>query len=287
MDLVFSGENSTLFDAGGRNSNRPMREMLLNEETADGLVFRFLRTEHNAGDQEFVTTRHKHAFQQIRWAESGSVNFGPDEDIEVGDVAYFPRGAYYGPQRKDGGVEMLLQFGFGDEMPGGKDSIRVLREGMERLAKRGRVESRVFIDVDPETGEERRRDAAELVAEEYLQRPTTVHPPAYSSPVLMHIGAFRPEQAAPGVLVRRLGRFYDHTGPNGDVRISAIQLSEAGQYRLSADRPQMAWTKSPGLQIEGRVCPERTCLFSPHGEEVVISAEQPVDVHVVDFPYFG
>lgn len=264
-----------------------IRQTLLGDEAADGLNFRFVRNREGLGDEAFRTPRHHHPFQQIRWAESDSVNFGPGQDIPEGDIAYFPRGTYYGPQTKDRGTALLLQFGFGDEyLAGGKDWYRRMGESIKDLEGRGTLHDGVFTDIDPVTRQPRHRDAVAVVSESQAKKAITVPAEGYAAPVLMHPRAFSYYQASAGVEIKHLGRFYDHPGPHADVRISMLRLSQGGAHRLGSDRAHVAWSVDDGLRIDGRVHPRLTCLYSARGEDVVLSdnGNGNVEVFVVEFP---
>ena len=289
MDLAIVADVPVVVaEANGPNA-RPgstVRQVLLGDEAADGLKFSLRRNQEASEDGEaFQTPRHHHGFQQIRWTESGAVNFAPGQDILAGDIAYFPRAAYYGPQLKDQGVQFLLQFGFGDEFPGGgKDWWARYQKDMQVMRLRGSFEDGMFIDVDPETGVERRRDAVEALFEQRTKKKFSVPPEGYDAPIVMYPQAFSYYRAAPGVELKHLGRFFDHPGPNGDVRIHQVRLSDRGVHTLAADRGQVAWTISDGLQMDGKTWPALTCLYSPRDEETTLSGIDGVEVFVVDFP---
>jgi hypothetical protein len=238
-----------------------IRKWLLTGEAEDGLRFRFFQSKYQEGSDAFESPRHHHAFQQIRWTQSGSVNFAPDQDIPEGDIAYFPRGTFYGPQRKDQGVGLLLQFGIGPELP-------ISRYQMEKAG----------LD---DTSEQGRHDGDVVVA----KRPKiTVPAEGYEAPILMHPQAYAYYDAGPGLEIKHLGGYYDHPGPNGDVRISIIRLQEGGVFRLSAERAQLGWSTADGLQVEGRTYPALTSFHSPRGEEATISGVGGVEVCLVEFP---
>ena len=260
------------------------RQRLLTAEGRDGFSFRVLRSHYQGDDKAFETPRHHHGFQQVRWAERGSLNFAPGEDVEEGDIGYFPRGTYYGPQLRDHGVGITLQFGFGNEMLGGKDASRVYREGVEKLRARGRIEDGFFIDVDPDTGKERRRDPTEAVVEEVTGSMYTIPAEAYAAPILMHPKAHVYYAAGPGVEIKHLGSFYDHPGPNADLSISMVRLSQGGTHRLGDDRAQLVWSISPGLRVDGRTYPELTFLYSPLDENVAVTCAEVVEMYVIEFP---
>lgn len=249
------------------------RQWLLTGEAADGLTFRFYRSRYREGEEAFESPRHHHAFQQLRWAESGSINYGPGQDIPEGDLCYFPKGAWYGPQRKDHGSSFLLQFGMGDEMPGVDAAAKMSGAGSaeeqalraERLKGRGAV-------VDP----------GDAKPERNPKRPPA--PERFAAPILLHPGNFAYHLAAPGVEIKHMGRFYDQPGPNGDLRLSMIRLSEGADYRFDAERAQLAWSTKPGLRIDGRAYPKTTCLYSPRDEEALIAVEGELELYLVEFP---
>ena len=260
-----------------------MQRMLM-VGAADGFSFRLLRSQYQGGDDAFQTPRHHHAFQQIRFAEKGSLNYAPDQNVDDGEIAYFPRGTYYGPQVRDKGIGLTIQFGFGNEMLGGKDALEVYRQGVKKLRELGEVGNGVFIDTDPETGKERVRDTWAAVVELMTGEKFEIPPGRYEAPILMRPGNYAYYQASPGVEVKHLGGFYDHPGPNADVRMSVVRLSPGGVFRLSSDRAQLAWTTDTGLQAGGRTLPGLTALFSPRGEEAELGSAEIIELFLVEFP---
>jgi hypothetical protein len=259
-------------------------QRLLTCDAPDGLAFRLIRSRYQGGDKSFQTPRHHHAFQQIRFAESGTMNFAPDQDIPEGDIAYFPRGTYYGPQVRDRGVGLTVQFGFDLEMHGGKYALDVYRQGVEKLRELGDVGNGTFTDRDPVTGQMRIRDTWEAATELTSGREFRIPDGGYDAAILMHPQAYDYFEAAPGIEIKHLGAFYDHPGPQADVRISTVRLSQGGVHSLGPDRAQLAWTTAAGLKVQGRTYPQLTCLYSPRGEIVELSAEGEVEVYLVEFP---
>jgi len=51
----------------------------------------------SGGEETYKSIRHRHDFEQLRFAVSGRMDLGFDV-LEEGDVGYFPANAYYGPQ---------------------------------------------------------------------------------------------------------------------------------------------------------------------------------------------
>lgn len=292
MEIVIAADVPTLGQNLGGESSRAGSyngQRLLQGDAPDGLNFVFLRNQFFLkGDEAFRTPRHRHTFAQIKFVEKGSSNFAPDQFIFPGDICYFPRGAYYGPQLKDDGTSIGMQFGFNGQHQKGKVWEGYRAEALQRLKARGTVADGTFTEIDPVTGETQERDGVEAIYAEQYEMHTNqkfvVPPEGYEAPILMHPKAFSYYQAGPGVELKHLGCFYDQPGPNGDVRISMARLSDGGVYRLSAERAQLAWTTSAGLQINGRSYPELTSLYCPRGEDGAISGADGVEVYVVEFP---
>lgn len=265
-----------------------IRQALLQDDAPDGLNFKFHRNQFGSGDRVFKTPRHHHAFHQIRFAEKGTINYGPGHDIPEGDIAYFPRGTYYGPQLNDHGINIALQYGFDGEHQEGKAWDEVFAGALAKLKERGTFEEGVYIETDAETGEERRQDGVEaLYAAKYelrTGRKFITAAEVYEEPILMHTKAFPYFPVATGVDVKHLGRFYDRPGPHGDTHILMVRLNEGGTYQLTADRAQLLWTMVPGLVLEGRTYPELTCAYCKRGEEGSIGGVDDVEVYIVEFP---
>jgi hypothetical protein len=260
---------------------------LLEDDAPDGFNFWFARSVNHGGEGAFESPRHKHTFQQIKFAESGAIDVTPGQYIETGGIGYFPRGAYYGPQRREDCVSLVVQYGFNGEHQRGHYWEDRRAEALERLNARGRIVDGVFIETDPDTGETKTRDSMDALYDERYQmlksKPLTIPPPAYDAPILMHPSAFTYFEFGPGVELKYLGRFFDQAGPNGDVTISMLRLT-GGTYALRADRPQIAWAVSPGLKVEGRTCPELTSIYSPRGEEGLVAGDDGIEVYMIEFP---
>jgi hypothetical protein len=247
------------------------------------------RTRWLPGEDTNTTPRHHHAFQQVRWAESGTVNYGPGEDIPEGDIAYFPRGAWYGPQLRDSGISTTLQFGFNGEKQHGSAYWKQFQdEAMTRLKARGTFAGGAFVDTDPATGETREIDGVHALYEEQYRLATgkefVVPAAGYESAILMHPNAFVYFSVAPGIEMKRLGAFFDQPGPEGDIRFSMFRLSDGATHALSQDRAQILWSLSPGLQFGGRTYPDKTYIYSPLGESDTIAGVDGVELYLIELP---
>lgn len=293
MEVVVAGEVPTWKqnETGSVRPGSAVRQWLFKEEAPDGLNFKVFRSQFQPGSAASTTPRHHHSFQQVRWAEAGQVNYAPGKNIPAGDVAYFPRGTYYGPQLKDQGISIALQLGFGNEHQHGKGWDSLQGEAMNRLKTRGSFENGVFVEVDPDTGERRECDSVQAVYEEQYAiqtgRKFVVPEEGYDEPILMHSAAFEYYRIAPGVEVKQLGCFFDHPGPNADLRLSMIRLTSGAAYTFGAERGQIAWTRDAGLVIDGKSHPALTYVYIPRDEKAAVSCAALVELNVAEFPKLG
>ncbi|KAJ5993138.1 hypothetical protein N7451_008862 [Penicillium sp. IBT 35674x] len=296
MQIVAIAEVPTTRQSGDSSlrTGGTVRQTLLTDSTADGLNFRFIRSQYQGGDAAFESPRHHHAFQQIRFTEAGSVNYAPGHDIPQGDIAYFPRGVYYGPQRKDHGTGLLLQLGFHGEHQSGPHWTRHRAAALEHLIARGRLDGGIYYERDEDTGQEMARDANHALYEEQYFAQTgqkfSIPCEGYAEPILMHPAAFEYYPAADGVRIKQLGHFFDHPGPNADIRIGVVELADRASYVFAPDRAQIAWTLDAGLWVEGTMYGKLTCLYSPRDEALTVCADTTaadhklIEMYVLDLP---
>jgi hypothetical protein len=267
---------------------KTIRQSLLADDAADGLIFTVNRTQWQSGENASTTPRHHHAFQQIRWAEAGRMNYAPGQYIEAGDLGYFPRGAWYGPQVRDEGVSITVQFGFnGEKQHGSKFWDQYQEAALERLRARGCFENGLYIDVDSTNGQRRERDSVDaLYAEQYLMhtgQEFVIPPAGYDSAIIIHPAAFDYYRAGENVELKHFGSFFDHGGPCADIRFDMVRLT-GGSMTYGDERAQVVWTLSPGLVIDGVDYPEGTYVYSPRGEQLNLDSSSSVEMHAVTFP---
>ncbi|MFF5989088.1 hypothetical protein [Prauserella flavalba] len=264
-------------------------QRLFSDDTPDGLNFRMLRSHFNGDEGAYDTPRHRHAFQQIRWAQSGNLNYAPGQDIPEGGIAYFPKATWYGPQHKAAGISVAIQLGFHGEQQSGPAWDEVRPRALEALKRSGTIRDGVYVQVDPDTGEETRTDSVQALFEKQYElrfgTPWKTPDEGYEAPILMHPDAFAYFQIAEGVECKRLGNFFDHPGPNADVRLSMLRLSSGASYTLPVERAQLFWSTRVGLRIDTTDYPELTFGYSPRGEDGAIgAAPDGVEVVLVELP---
>lgn len=172
----------------------------------------------------YHTPRHRHNFDQVRFGVLGKANYAPGKDVEPGTVAYFPEGAYYGPQDPEGEtVSLVLQSGG----PSGQGfmSYDELHAGHVEMQKLGSFEQGVFRRNPGANlpGTRKNQDSYEAIWEYKQGRPLVYPKPLYDEPIMMRLDAYewRHDPAQPGIARKTLGTFTDRAVTFGLVRIDA------------------------------------------------------------------
>jgi hypothetical protein len=177
----------------------------------------------------FSGPRHRHNFDQIRYCISGAQNYGPNCWINAGELAYYPEGAYYGPEVCDvDHVTFTLQFGGPSGL--GFVSSRRIAEGMEQLKTKGTFEKGIFRrSGDLEPGVRRNQDAFEAVWEHLNGRRLEYPTPRYPTPVLIKPDGFAwmPYGRDGNAWIKRLGVFTERS-----VEISMLKFDANGEFTL-------------------------------------------------------
>jgi hypothetical protein len=179
--------------------------------------------------------RHRHNFEQFRFALQGPCNYGPNQDIPEGWLGYFPEGAFYGPFQMAVGT-LFVSLQFGGPCGEGWEAYPVWKTATEELNERGRFEDGIYLSTN-ESGKETRQDAFEAIWEHVRGRKITYPKPRYAEPVMIDPEAFAwiPVEDAPGVAQRHLGTFTERNVSAGMIKLDAgstLQLPRSSQIRL-------------------------------------------------------
>ena len=184
-------------------------------------------------DATFTSPRHRHNFDQLRFALSLSTNIGPRCNLEAGDLAYFPEGTPYGPQNQaeagEKALSMVVQFG--GPSGNGYMSKRQLFEALEKLRSHGAFERGVFKRHSLAEDGRKAQDSYEAIWEFQNGRPISYCKPRYLEPVHMREKHFewRPSNGSPGVALKHLGSFTEK-----GVAIRFMRIEAGAAYRLPA-----------------------------------------------------
>ena len=165
-------------------------------------------------DPQYMSPRHRHTFQQVRFLVEGKMRYNKDI-YHAGDCLYLPEGAYYGPitpvERREGGAEKMhfvdVQFEGPSRIPypHPDDVVRSQRQ----LAETGKFEEGVYTFANG-----RKRDAYEAILENLTGKPVEYPPSRLDAYVVMRTGSYPwvPTRSE-GISQRHLGFFFE-CGPN-------------------------------------------------------------------------
>lgn len=249
--------------------------------TDDGLSFSLTLVRYGEGEHRFETPRHNHTYEQVRIPIEGALNYGPEQDIPQGWVSYFPAGAYYGPQRVDGGTILALQYGFGDDFLRIGRRAPVNGEAVRSMEKRGQFTGGVYCERDGGGGAEAPRDGVNAMYEETLGRKLEIPRPRYPAPILMDPEAFgwTPAVGEPGVELKLLGAFTER-----DLALSMVSFPGGGEHRLPSGRTQLVVALRGVLEVDGRQYPALTTLCCYRDESVVLGGGPSTQLIVITLP---
>ena len=221
---------------------------------------------------EVGVPRHKHNFDQIRVClEGGRQNFGANKWIAPGEIAYFPEGTPYGPERSNTErLSMTLQFG-GASRNGFIGSAR-LHQAMDEMRASGTFEKGIFKrsgELGP--GQKRNQDSFEAIWEHINQRKLVYPRARYGEPILFKPANFAWEADQPGLAKKKLGSFSGRlqmtvvkVGPQapgtqpdrGGIQVGfvlrgegAVNGQELRKYSAFSGRDDLALSSRDGMEL--------------------------------------
>jgi hypothetical protein len=251
------------------------RKFLREGELSEGVGYTSDLVWYHGGQGVFTAPRHRHNFDQIRLTLDGTTDYGYEQIADAGDAAFFPAGAYYGPERFEEAQILLLQW----------SPDWVTREQSDaayaELARRGTFKDGFYATTD-ENGDEVRKDGTNAVWEAVNNKPLVIPSPKYSQPILMHPGAFEWRTGPDGAEFKDLGHFTD-----SDLNFSAWRWQQGGRFTLGAERTSIVWIASGSVSLDGRKRGARTILFSDLGETHELTGVEPGEATVVGLPKPG
>src|SRR4029077_3462522 len=180
------------------------------------------------GGRGDASIRHRHDFEQLRFAVSGRMDLGVAM-LNQGEVGYFPANAYYGPQKTEGAgivsaqrceCAIILIAQWGDHSITKADSDRAVGE----LSRVGEFTDGVYKSADAD-GKPFNMDPLNAIWEQVFQQPYIPQKPRYTQPILISPDSFgwsRPEGPVP---TPHLGVF-----PENDLAIESVAWSGDGTH---------------------------------------------------------
>jgi len=193
----------------------------------DGSPNNYVLTVGRAGAGGWMTPRHRHNFDQIRFVLDGDYPYEGEKVLPQGWVGYFPESVHYGPQARPEGL-LVMGFQTGGASGAGYLSVAQREVANAALAKKGTFKGGMYIYVD-ENGQTQSKDGSAACFEEAMGKPLTLAEPRYSSPIIMNPAAFAwMPGPAPGVFVKWLGAFTERNTRIGFVRLEPNAAFDGG-----------------------------------------------------------
>lgn len=236
-------------------------------------------------DPSFQSPRHRHNFDQVRFALDGSTNIGPKRNLEPGDLAYFPEGTFYGPQnQKEVGKQSLtMVIQFGGPSGNGYMSMGQHDDNAKLLKQHGDFEDGVF---KRHAGEGRKnQDAYEAIWEHHSGRPIEYQKPRFMDPIHFREPNFewQPLEGQPGVATKDIGSFTEK-----GIKVCFFQLQLGASYTLPAlPQQQLLFVRTgTGSFASGDKWFDHTAADIPAHESTMLTATTLTEAMVLRFPRF-
>ena len=229
----------------------------------------------SGGEQTYKSVRHRHDFEQLRFAVSGRMDLGFDV-LEEGDVGYFPANAYYGPQECGDAVILIAQWG--DRYITSAQSAAAVAE----LKQTGEFKDGFYHSVD-ERGQPSKIDPLNAIWAQVFGQPYVPQAPRYKQPVLMTPSAFGWSTSDGATRSRRLGVFSETS-----LEISTVQWVHDGplhvQLAENDHRPTLLFTTAGTFTHDSLSFGPLTGVWIDPGESVKIAGSAESELMMVHFP---
>jgi hypothetical protein len=230
----------------------------------------------------FYAPRHHHNFDQWRYQLEGETNLNDTGTLRPGTIGYFPEGAYYGPNGREGesddrpNATVVVQFG-GPSGNGFLSSAEFARARAE-LQSAGRFENGVFYRNEGVPGKPA-MDSFQAAWEHAMQRPMVYPKPLYASAILMRTEAYRwlPLVGAPGVEAKTYGTFTDSA-----IRCASYRLAPGATFQATGRGIFLVLSGSGTL--EGERYRTFTALYLAAGESASYFAAELSEVVLLGLP---
>jgi hypothetical protein len=227
------------------------------------------------GDRAYASIRHRHDFEQLRYAVSGRMDLGVGM-LDQGQVGYFPANAYYGPQKCDGAVILIAQWG--DHFITKADSDRAVAE----LSLAGEFTGGIYRSAGPD-GRPFNKDPLNAIWEQVFGRPYVPQKPRYSQPVVISPDGFGWSGPDGPVRARRLGIFTEN-----DTAIETLAWTEDGTWHARPaagdQRPTLLFTTAGQFTSNGQDFGASAGLWAGPGESITLHATAGSELLKVRFP---
>ena len=228
---------------------------------------------HKTG--KFFVVRHRHNFEQFRFAVKGPLSVHPGKSITTGKLCYFPEGAPYGPQDEPADQEdrweLIVQFG--GASGAGYVSTNQFRDAYAALSEKGEFKDNLYV-VDEGKTTEKKVFGLNPMWEYTFGKKIKIPKPRYDSPIFVNPAAFRwLPQKEQGVFRKPLGTFSEQEVVAEQWRIetgATLTLEKQEATRL------MFVLEGKGSDEEGATMEERFALRLKPNKSGKITAQKPM-----------
>lgn len=242
-------------------------------------------------DPSFQSPRHRHNFDQVRFALDGSTNIGPKRNLEPGDLAYFPEGTFYGPQNQEevGKPSLTMVVQFGGPSGNGYMSMGQHDTNAQALKAHGDFEGGIYKRHSPAADGRKNQDAYEAIWEHHSGRPIEYQKPRFMDAIHFREPNFEWQALAgnPGVAAKDMGSFTER-----GVKVYFVQLQPGASYTLPAQPQQQLLFVRSGTgrfgngSSDGDSWYAHTAVDLGPGESAAMTATTLTEAMVLLFPRF-
>jgi hypothetical protein len=275
VQIVDTGELPWQLVTPNTRGGDVFRKMIRDAEGGRTVSYDVRLERFGEGERGYASIRHRHDFEQLRFAVSGQMDLG-FAPLNEGDIGYFPANAYYGPQRCEGAVILIAQWG--DRFIPKADSDRAVAE----LSGKGEFKDGFYTSMDDE-GRAVHKDPLNAIWEQVFHEPYVPQEPRYPQPILITPSAFDWSDLGDGVRVRNLGVFTENA-----LSLQMVSWSRAGRFRSRLEaqdqRPLLLFTTAGSFSVDGVGFGPLVGIWAEPGECVAIDADAGSELMLVRFP---
>lgn len=273
MDIVRTEELTWDLIVPNTRGGDIYRKVIRAAEDGPGVAYDVRIELFSEGDRAYTSIRHRHDFEQLRFAVQGSMDLGFTV-LDEGDVGYFPANAYYGPQKCADAIILIAQWG--DNFITKSANDRAVAE----LKAKGEFVDGIYRGIDND-GKSYNKDPLNAIWEQVHQRSYVPQQPRYRQPVVMSPGAFGWVDDGPARR-RRLGCFTEN-----ETEVEIVEWTADGalvvQHNVDA-RPTLLFTTKGAFRHEQGEFLAMTGVWAEPGEAVELEAEAGSEMLLVRFP---
>ena len=229
---------------------------------------------------DFVSPRHRHNFDQVRFQLEGSFDFAADGRMDPGSIAYFPEGTRYGPQQALSPSSATLVLQFGGASGNGYMSEAQFQQGLAEMKQGpGTFANGIYTQEKPGGGKIN-QDAYEAVWEHVNGRELVYPKERYSHAVFMEPANFDWLPGAPGLASKLMGVFSERGS-----RLHFHRM-DAGS-RMALEDGSLYFVCAGAGEVAGKHYSPRTTIHVEHGERADLRAADATEVLQIGLPRFA